>query len=110
MVERYVDFLLMGFLFLEHRRLADMKKAGAPSQRAGEPCVQARVTDRLRDLESLIQQWNLERIEEALETKAGRRRLLKELPMNSAVSTGVLSTSTPFGTEFLATKPSFSTV
>jgi hypothetical protein len=78
-VERYVDFLLMGFLFLEHRRLADMKKAGAPSQRAGEPWVQARVTDRLRDLESLIQQWNLERIEEALKTKAGRRRLLKEL-------------------------------
>ena len=78
-VERYVDFLLMGFLFLEHRRLADMKKAGAPSQRGGEPWVQARVTDRLRDLESLVHEWNVQRIEEALKTKTGRRRLLHEL-------------------------------
>jgi Transposase DDE domain len=78
-VERYVDFLLMGFLFLEHRRLTDMKKAGPPSDRAGEPWVQARVTDRLRDLESLVHEWNLHRLEEALKTKAGRRRLLAEL-------------------------------
>jgi hypothetical protein len=27
-VERYLDLLLMGFLFLEHQRLADMKRAG----------------------------------------------------------------------------------
>lgn len=78
-VERYVDFLLMGFLFLEHKRLADMKRAGPPSDRAGEPWVQARVTDRLRDLEALVHEWNLKRIEEALKTKAGRRRLLKDL-------------------------------
>jgi hypothetical protein len=78
-VERYVDFLLMGFLLLEHRRLIDMKKAGPPSDRAGEPWVQARVTDRLRDLEALLHEWNLQRVEEALKTKAGRRRLLAEL-------------------------------
>jgi len=78
-VERYVDFLLMGFLFLEHRRLADMKRAGPPSERAGEPWVQARVTDRLRDLEAMLQQWNVEHIQEALKTETGRRRLLRQL-------------------------------
>lgn len=78
-VERYVAFLLMGFLFLEHKRLTDMKQSGPPSDRGGEPWVQARVTDRLRDLEALVHEWNLTRIEEALKTKAGRRRLLKEL-------------------------------
>lgn len=77
-VERYVDFLLMGFLLLEHRRLTDMKKT-PPSERGGEPWVQARVTDRLRDLDALVHEWNLHRVEEALKTQAGRRRLLKEL-------------------------------
>lgn len=76
---RYVDFLLMGFLFLECRLLVDMKKAGDPSQRGGEPWVQSRMTDRMRDLEALVHEWNLERTEEALKAEAGRRRLLKEL-------------------------------
>ena len=35
-VERYVDLLMMGFLLLEKLRLADMKAAGPPSERAGE--------------------------------------------------------------------------
>lgn len=78
-VERYVDLLLMGFLFLEHQRLTDMKAAGPPSERAGQPWVQARVTDRLRDLEALVQEWNVHRLEEALKTQAGRRRFLAEL-------------------------------
>jgi len=78
-VERYVDFLLMGLLLLEHQRLRDMKKAGVPSRRAGEPWVQARVTDRLRNLEAQIDEWNLQQIEAALKTKAGRKRLLDEL-------------------------------
>ena len=78
-VERYVDFLLMGLLLLEHQRLSDMKQAGPPSTRAGEPWVQARVTDRLRNLEVIVNEWNIERIEAALKTKAGRRRLLEEL-------------------------------
>jgi hypothetical protein len=29
-VERYLDFLLMGFLLLEKQRLDDMQKAGPP--------------------------------------------------------------------------------
>lgn len=78
-VERYVDFLLMGLLLLEHQRLRDMKKAGPPSERAGEPWVQARVTDRLRNLEVQIDEWNLQQIEAALQTKTGRKRLLTEL-------------------------------
>ena len=78
-VERYVDFLLMGMLLLEHQRLGDMKRAGPPSDRAGEPWVQARVTDRLRNLESTLNAWNIRQIEAALKTPSGRRRLLDEL-------------------------------
>jgi len=78
-VERYVDLLLMGLLLLENQRLHDMKRAGPPSKRAGEPWVQARVTDRLRNLESMTNEWNIQQIEAALRTKAGRKRLLDEL-------------------------------
>ena len=78
-VERYVDLLLMGFLLLEYQRLRDMKAAGPPSARAGEPWVQARVTDRLRDLETQAEQWNIQQIEAGLKTKAGRQRLLESL-------------------------------
>ncbi len=41
-VERYVDLLLMGFLLLEWERLREMKQAGVPAERGGEPWVQAR--------------------------------------------------------------------
>jgi hypothetical protein len=78
-VERYLDFLLMGLLLLERQRLDDMKRAGPPSTRAGERWVQARVTDRLRHLETLAHQWNLKHVQESLQTKAGRRRLLRDL-------------------------------
>jgi len=78
-VERYFDFLMMGLLLLEHQRLRDMKRAGDPSRRAGEPWVQARVTDRLRHLETTVNEWNIQQIEVAMQTKAGRKRLLDEL-------------------------------
>jgi hypothetical protein len=78
-VERYLDFLLMGLLFLEHQRLKDMERAGQPSHRAGEPWVQASVTDRLRKLEVLVNEWNIQQIEAAIKTKAGRARLLAAL-------------------------------
>jgi len=78
-VERYFDFLMMGLLLLEHQRLGDMKRAGEPSERAGESWVQARVTDRLRNLEALVNEWNLGQIEAAIKTKAGRKRLLAAL-------------------------------
>lgn len=78
-VERYFDFLMMGLLLLEHQRLGDMKRAGNPSRRAGEPWVQARVTDRLRNLEVIVNEWNLQQIEAAIKTKAGRKRLLAAL-------------------------------
>ena len=78
-VERYFDFLMMGLLLLEHQRLDDMREAGEPSVRGGEAWVQARVTDRLRNLEDIVQQWNLQQIEAAIKTKVGRRRLLAAL-------------------------------
>lgn len=77
-VERYLDFLLMGFLLLEHQRLKDMKSQGAPST-IGEARVHARVTDRLRSLESQIAEWNIDYIEKACKTKAGRTRLIAQL-------------------------------
>ena len=78
-VERYFDFLMMGLLLLEHQRLKDMQAAGDPSDRGGEAWVQARVTDRLRNLEELVNEWNIEQIAAAVKTKAGRKRLLDEL-------------------------------
>jgi hypothetical protein len=53
-----------------------MKRSNIPSARGGEPWTQARVTDRLRNLESIINEWNLQQIELALKTKTGRKRLL----------------------------------
>ena len=78
-VERYLDLLLMGFLLLERERLRDMQSAGPPSERGGEPWVQARTTDRLRSLEALCADWNAREIERRMRTDRGRRRLLKQL-------------------------------
>ncbi len=78
-VERYLDLLLMGFLLLEQQRLCDMQAAGPPGARAGEEWVQARTTDRLRSLEALCAEWNTEEIERRLQTRTGRKRLLKDL-------------------------------
>jgi hypothetical protein len=78
-VERYLDLLLMGFLLLEKERLRDMKQADEPAQRAGEPWVQARTTDRLRSLDARCTEWNAGQIEEQMRTKRGRRRLVRDL-------------------------------
>jgi hypothetical protein len=78
-VERYLDLLLMGFLLLEAERLREMREAGPPSARGGEPWVQARTTDRLRALEPLCQEWNVEVLERRLRTEHGRRCLLRAL-------------------------------
>jgi hypothetical protein len=78
-VERYLDLLLMGFLLLEHERLREMRAAGPPGARGGEPWVQARTTDRLRALESLCQGWNVMVVERRLRTERGRRCLLRDL-------------------------------
>ena len=78
-VERYLDLLLMGFLLLEHERLRDMQSAGLPSERGGEPWVQARTTDRLRSLEALCADWNAREIERRMRSDRGRRRLLRQL-------------------------------
>jgi hypothetical protein len=75
-VERYLDLLLMGLLLLEQQRLRDMQRAGDV---VGAPWVQARTTDRLRMLEALCQQCNVEYLEERLRTPGGTRRLLREL-------------------------------
>jgi len=75
-VERYLDLLLMGLLLLEQQRLRDMQRQGA---KIGAVWVQARATDRLRMLETLVQRWNVQWIEQRLRTVGGRRRLLREL-------------------------------
>ena len=78
-VERYLDLLMMGFLLLEHERLCEMREAGPPNERGGEPWVQARTTDRLRSLEAQCQEWNGVVLERRLRTEHGRRCLLREL-------------------------------
>jgi hypothetical protein len=40
-------------------RLCEIRAAGPPSARGGEPWVQARTTDRLRTLERVCQEWNV---------------------------------------------------
>jgi hypothetical protein len=75
-VERYLDLLLMGLLLLEQQRLRDMQHHGAS---IGAVWVQARATDRLRILETLVQRWNVRWIERRLRTVGGQRRLLREL-------------------------------
>jgi hypothetical protein len=78
-VERYLDLVLMGFLLLERERLRAQQEAGPPQPRGGEPWVQARTTDRLRALEVLCQEWNVQVLERRLRTAHGRRCLLQEL-------------------------------
>jgi hypothetical protein len=78
-IERYLDLVLMGFLLLERERLQDMSVAGLPAERAGEPWVQARTTDRLRSLEGLCAEWNALEIERRIRSNRGRRRLLRDL-------------------------------
>ena len=75
-VERYLDLLLMGLLLLEQQRLRDMQREG---DEVGKIWVQARTTDRLRMLEVLCQQWNVDYLEERLRTPGGTRRVLREL-------------------------------
>jgi len=67
-VERYLDLLLMGLLFLEQQRLRDMQRDGDV---VGEIWGQARTTDRLRKLESLCQQCNVRYLKERLRTPGG---------------------------------------
>lgn len=78
-VERYLDLVLMGLLLLEQQRLRDFREVGPPGARGGEGHVQARTTDRLRSLEELCQEWNVEVIERRVRTEGGRQRLLQEL-------------------------------
>lgn len=75
-VERYLDLILMGLLFLEEQRVRDMQHQG---DAVGSIWVQARTTDRLRMLETLCQQCNVQYLEERLRTRGGTRRLLREL-------------------------------
>jgi hypothetical protein len=78
-VERYLDLLLMGMLLLENERLQQLREQGPPSERGGEPWVQARSTDRLRSLEMTCQEWNIEVLERCLRTARGRQNLLRQL-------------------------------
>jgi hypothetical protein len=75
-VERYLDLLLMGQLLLEKQRLQEIPK---DDPQIGDARVHARTTDRLRSLEVLCQEWNLQQVKRALRTASGRRRLLKML-------------------------------
>jgi hypothetical protein len=77
-VERYLDLLLMGFLLLEKRRLDGLASTQEwPTQ--GDPQMHWRTTDRLRNLESWVQRFNLDYISQRMETKRGRAELLRKL-------------------------------
>ena len=77
-VERYMDLLLMGFLLLEKRRLDDLVSTGKwPAK--GDAIMHWRTTDRLRNLESWIQRFNLDYISKRLESKRGRAELVRKL-------------------------------
>jgi hypothetical protein len=78
-VERYLDLILMGLLLLEQERMRQIREAGPPAERGGEPWVQARTTDGLRSLERVCQAWNGEVLERRMRTEQGRRRLIREL-------------------------------
>lgn len=77
-VERYLDLLLMGFLFLEKRRLDDLITAGQWPEK-GDAKMHWRTTDRLRNLESWMQRFNLDYISQRLKSKRGRAELLRKL-------------------------------
>lgn len=77
-VERYIDLLLMGFLFLEKQRLDDIRAKHALPKK-GDPESHWRTTDRLRSLEAAVQRFNLDFICERLKTKRGNAELLKML-------------------------------
>lgn len=77
-VERYIDFLLMGFLFLEKQRLNAMRAKGVLPER-GDPQSHWRTTDRLRSLEAALQSFNLKYIMERVKTKRGLEELLTRL-------------------------------
>jgi hypothetical protein len=77
-VERYIDLLLMGFLVLEMQRLRDLRNKNAwPKPR--DPHSLWRVTDRLRDMERMIQRFNFEYVRARIRTKRGQAELLARL-------------------------------
>jgi len=75
-VERYLDLLLMGFLFLEWQRLQELQRDGP---QYGAAWVHARTTDRLRMLERLCLEANVQYLAKRLRTPAGCKRVLREL-------------------------------
>lgn len=77
-VERYLDLLLMGFIYLEKQRLNDLKATGKLPQR-GDPRHHARTTDRLRNLEETLQRFNLSYVAQKIRTKRGQAELLAKL-------------------------------
>lgn len=77
-VERYLDLLLMGFVYLEKQRLNELRATGMMPQR-GDPRHHARTTDRLRTLEEAVQRFNLAYIAQKIRTKRGQAELLAKL-------------------------------
>ena len=77
-VERYLDLLLMGFLLLKKRRLDDLIQTGLWPE-TGDAKVHWRTTDRLRNLESCVQRFNLDYIGQRLKSKRGQAELLRRL-------------------------------
>jgi len=77
-VERYVDLLMMGFLYLEHRRLDDLARQGTRPV-TGKPSNHWRTTDQLRSLEQTIIQFNCEYIRDRIGSKRGQSELMARL-------------------------------
>jgi hypothetical protein len=77
-VERYIDLLLMGFIYLERQRLNDLR-AKKELPKRGDPPSHWRTTDRLRNLEEAVQRFNLAYVARAMKSKRGQAELLKRL-------------------------------
>lgn len=77
-VERYVDLLLMGMLFLEHLRIQQMHR-GRGRLTVRTPWVTARTTDLLRLLESRCHSADLSLMARKMRTAGGREWLLATL-------------------------------
>jgi hypothetical protein len=77
-VERYVDMLMMGFLYLERLRLDELRRQRSRPIK-GKPSNHWRVTDALRTLEAMMMQFNCLYIRDRIKSKRGQAELMAKL-------------------------------
>ena len=77
-VERYLDLILMGFLYLERRRLDELRRTGRRPVK-NDRRHHDRTTDRLRTLEADLLSFNCQYIKERIGSRRGRTELMRKL-------------------------------